>query len=447
MLNNASRDFIKKVSDFVIENSLLSKEKKYIVALSGGADSVSLLSAMKDMGMNIEAATCNFHLREDESDRDENFCIDLCRKWNITLHRAHFDTQTYAKTHKISIEMAARDLRYRYFEELRKDIDASAICVAHHIDDVVETVLINLLRGTGIKGLRGIVPKNGHILRPFLCVTRKEIEAYLKSIKQDYVTDSTNLVDDVTRNKIRLNLLPMLETISPSVRSNIYNTSINISEAYELLTSAEQDAEKQVKHGDVINISELRKRSSPEYILFCILRKYGFSSSTIKQIYKSLDNDSGRVWVSETHDLLLDRNKLVIREKIQTPSKEMIIPETGVYIYNKNTTFSFSIENVDSSFIISKSKKCVCLDAKNIVFPLIIRTVREGDRFMPLGMKRNKLLSNYMTDAKKSLFEKQSQLVITDSTDRIIWLVNERPDDRFRITAETASALRISLRG
>lgn len=445
MLNDTNNDFIKKISDFVTEHALFDKHLKYIVALSGGADSVALLSVMKVMGMDIEAATCNFHLRGEESDRDETFCVELCEKWNITLHRAHFDTLTYAKKHKISIEMAARDLRYRYFEELRNDIQASAICVAHHIDDAVETVLLNLLRGTGIRGLRGIVPQNGNIIRPLLCVTRKEIEKYLEYINQNFVTDSTNLVDDVVRNKIRLNLLPMLESINPAVRSNIYNTSLHVTSAYGLLETAEQEIERLVMEGNKIKLSELRKQSSPDYVLFCILSKLGFSSSMIKQICRSLDNCSGRIWSSSTHDLLLDRNTLVIREKQPVASKEMKIPETGIYVYKENMKFSFSLDNVDKSYVISKTNDCVCLDAKTIVFPLTIRIMKEGDRFMPLGMHGFKLLSDFMTDKKKSVFEKQTQLVVTDAQDRIIWVVNERPDNRFRITSETVSALRIAL--
>lgn len=177
------------------------------------------------MGIDTEAVTCNFHLRGKESDRDENFCVALCERLGIKLHRCHFDTRSYAEARKISIEMAARELRYRYFEQLRQDIGAEAICVAHHQDDSIETLLMNLIRGTGINGLKGIQPINGHIIRPLLCVGRKDIEDYLNSLGQDYVTDSTNLVDDVMRNKIRLNVIPLLETINPNVRK-IYSAPL-----------------------------------------------------------------------------------------------------------------------------------------------------------------------------------------------------------------------------
>ena len=200
----------------------VDKEKKYIVALSGGADSVCLLLKMLDEGRHVEAAHCNFHLRGAESDRDESFVVSLCSRLGVTLHRAHFDTREYASLHKVSIEMAARTLRYDYFEKLRIDIGAEAILVAHHRDDNVETVLMNMVRGTGIRGVAGIRPRNGHILRPLLDMSRSDIEAYLRERGETYVTDSTNLEDEATRNKFRLNVVPLLRTINPRASENIH---------------------------------------------------------------------------------------------------------------------------------------------------------------------------------------------------------------------------------
>ena len=193
-----------KVSDFIGKHQLLSHEGLHLVALSGGPDSVALLLVLRELGYKIEAAHCNFHLRGEESDRDEEFVKSLCNKLDIPFHIIHFDTREYATLHQVSVEMAARDLRYGYFRQLCQDIGAASVCVAHHRDDAVETLLMNLLRGSGIHGLTGIRPKNGAIVRPLLCVSREEIEQYLHSIGQDYVTDSTNLVNDVMRNKIRL---------------------------------------------------------------------------------------------------------------------------------------------------------------------------------------------------------------------------------------------------
>ena len=231
---------LQQVAGFIARNQLLAADNKYIVALSGGADSVALLLIMKALGYDVEAAHCNFHLRGKESERDENFCVSLCESLGIILHRIHFDTLTYAQLHKVSIEMAARDLRYSYFEQLRRDINADAICVAHHKDDNVETILLNLVRGTGMNGLTGISPRNGFILRPLLCIGREDILEYLEAENQDYVTDSSNLVDDVQRNKIRLNVLPLLENVNPAVKDNILTMARWIAEAFVAKRSCEK---------------------------------------------------------------------------------------------------------------------------------------------------------------------------------------------------------------
>ena len=198
-----------KVSDFIGKHQLLSRDSLHIVALSGGADSVALLHILSELGYRIEAAHCNFHLRGEESNRDELFVKELCEKNNIPLHLIHFNTEEYASLHQVSIEMAARDLRYHYFSQLCQDIGAASVCVAHHRDDAVETLLMNLLRGSGIHGLTGIRPQNGLVVRPLLCLSRQEIEDYLHSIGQEYVVDSTNLTDDVLRNKIRHHVIPL----------------------------------------------------------------------------------------------------------------------------------------------------------------------------------------------------------------------------------------------
>lgn len=218
-----------EVNKFIEENLYFSKDK-ILVALSGGADSVALLRVLLALGYTCEAAHCNFHLRGKESDRDENFVRGLCNELNILLHVVHFDTQTYATKHRISIEMAAREMRYEWFEKLRQECDASVIAVAHHRDDSVETFLLNLIRGTGINGLKGIAPLNGHIVRPLLNVSRQDILQYLEHLHQDYVTDSTNLQDEYMRNKIRLNILPMLGELNPSVSESIAETANRLAE-------------------------------------------------------------------------------------------------------------------------------------------------------------------------------------------------------------------------
>jgi tRNA(Ile)-lysidine synthase len=436
-----------KVADFIAKHQLLSHDALHVVALSGGADSVALLLMLKQLGYRIEAAHCNFHLRGEESLRDEDFVKSLCQTHDIPLHLIHFDTKEYATLHQVSIEMAARDLRYGYFHQLCQDIGASTICVAHHRDDAVETLLMNLIRGAGIHGLTGIRPKNGQIVRPLLCLSRQEIEDYLHRIHQDYVVDSTNLVDDVVRNKIRLRVLPLLCEINPNVAENIDKTAHYLQQAEKIfnntlslqinsLIEREEGSESQK-----VAIPSLQQLPSPEAFLHEWLTPFGFNSCQTEQIFAHLNGESGREFSTASHTLLIDRNQLIL-EPLQTPMKAMKIPETGHYRYTDNIRFSFEISNAIS---ISNSVFCATIDIADIQFPLTIRPVQTGDKFCPLGMKGHRLISDFLTDQKLSLLEKRRQLVVTDAHGEILWLVGLRIDHRYRVTNTTSSILRITV--
>ena len=443
-----------KVADFIGRHQLLSADGLHIVALSGGADSVALLLVLQRLGYRLEAAHCNFHLRGEESDRDEAFVCQLCETQNIPIHRAHFDTREYAALHKVSTEMAARELRYRYFEQLRQDLGADTVCVAHHRDDAVETLLMNLMNGTGIHGLTGIRPVNGYIVRPLLGVSRTEIEAFLHSIGQTYVTDSTNAVDDVLRNKIRLNLIPLMQQILPKSSENIAKTADYIKEVEAVYEAAMQSERHQIvtklrpaigmadRHeAEAVRIPELQALPSSECFLFEWLRSFGFTSAQILQIAKSLDAPSGTTFSSTSHVLYIDRNELIVASDYQVPSL-LRIPEEGVYTYQSNLKFKVSQTN---DIAILKSDDCISIDQATVEFPLTIRVFQSGDRFTPFGMKGSKLVSDYLTDKKLSLWAKRSQLVVTDANDHILWLVGHRIAHPFRITPSTTSVLRIEL--
>lgn len=446
MLN---KRFLQKVSKFIASHKLMECNGKYLVALSGGADSVALSLALRELGYDIEAAHCNFHLRGDESDRDELFCRCFCESNGIEFHVAHFDTEGFARLRKISIEMAARHLRYAYFKRLAEDIGASAVCVAHHQDDSVETVLLNLIRGTGIHGLTGIKPKNGGIVRPLLCVTRHEIEAALAEAGQDFVTDSTNLVDDVVRNKIRLDILPLMKEINPSVSDSIAKTASRVSDVADALDDvvggvASVSVEEKAKGAVVIHTGRLMTGPAPEYVLFRLLKGYSFVPSQVEQIYASASTGPGRVFVSSTHRLLIDRDCIVVEPLAEHGRRPMLVSECGVYVYDDSMKLRFERVERDSGFKVS-ADKCFCFaDASAVKFPLTVRTVEAGDRFVPFGMKGSKLVSDYLTDRKFNLFDKQRQLVVADALGRIVWLVNQRPDDRFRITDTTDAVLKIT---
>ena len=454
-----------RVRRFASVHELFVYGGKYIVALSGGADSVSLLFVLKhlehELGIGVEAAHCNFHLRGAESVRDEEFCKQLCERLSVPLHLIHFDTQAYADLHRVSIEMAARDLRYGYFENLRRDIEAQDICVAHHRDDSVETVLLNLVRGTGLRGLRGIQPRNGNIIRPLLSLSREDIVQYLDALGESYVTDSTNLHNDVKRNKIRLDVMPLLRELNPSVSQSIFESSLRVGEALKVFDEAMKRSIADVTatspshhltisppHHLVISVERLKQQPSPEYTLHEILSSYGFTSAQIEQIYGSLDTCSaGKIIASDSHELAFDRGSLLVqpRTNVADAARSMRIPETGTYVFSDSLKIKVAAEDCGDDYVPSRAADCVCLDASDIKFPLTLRHIEQGDRFAPFGMNGMKLVSDYLTDRKKNVFEKRAQLVVTDAQQRIVWLVGERTDNRFRISKETSKALRLTL--
>ena len=421
---------LSKVKDYIKQHNLLNSNDLYIVALSGGADSVALLLFLDEMGYQVHAAHCNFHLRGAESDRDEASCESLCLQKNIPFHRIHFDTLTYAETHHVSVEMAARELRYGYFEQLRKDIGASGICVAHHRDDSVETVLLNLIRGTGLRGLTGIQPRKGYILRPLLCVSRQEIEQYLQERGQEYVTDSTNLVADVLRNKLRLQIIPLLQTLNPAAIDNILRSTEHLAEAQLVLDSISYKL-KDVKQ---LYFSELEEFGSREYALYEWAKQYGFNGPQVKDM---LTAETGSVFSSSMgYDLLVDRDSYLVEPKLK-PYKEVRIPEEGTYILDEIT----KIKVKKCPAYVSKNPSVATLDAQKVAFPLTVRRVEEGDRMQPYGMRGTKLLSDLMTDCKLSLFDKRRQLVVVDAQGVVIWAVGLRVSQQVAVTDHTSEVL------
>ena len=423
-----------KINSFIKRYKLLDSNELYIVALSGGADSVALLLLLHEAGYKVHAAHCNFHLRGEESDRDEAFCVALCERLGVELHRVHFDTKTYAEVHKMGIEEAARELRYGYFEQLRKDVGAAGICVAHHRDDSVETVLMNLLRGSGLRGLTGIKPKNGYVLRPLLCVSRAEIEAYLAEKGEGYITDSTNLVPDVLRNKIRLQVLPLLRELNPAAAENIQRTAEHLAEAQAVL-----DMQLEVlKSHKVLDISNKNTIYSSEYVVFEWLKNYGFNGKQVSQI---LETETGRVFTSPTgYDLLVDRGRLLVEPSLK-PFKKVVIPEEGTFVFGDNRRFVVH----NTAAYVSKSPDIATVDAAKVNFPLTLRSVEEGDWMVPFGMTGRKLLSDLMTDRKMSLFEKRRQLLVVDAQGVIVWAVGLRTDARVAVGGASETVLEMSI--
>ena len=434
----------------VSEHQLLSPQRPTIVALSGGADSVALLLLLVQEGFPVVAAHCNFHLRGEESDRDERFVRELCHSYDIPLHIRHFDTSASAKEEGISIEMAARRLRYAFFEELRTTLGAEAIAVAHHRDDNNETLLLNLVRGTGLRGLSGMKWKNGHIVRPLLGVSRQEIVAFLKEKEQPYVTDSTNAETLYKRNKIRHELLPLLRELNPAIDEALSTTIEHLAEA-ELLyderikTYYAEGRLQSTPEGFCIDLNQLKSSTAPSTLLHEALKDYGFNPATVADIYAHLDAQSGTLFESADHlavihqgYLHVERRPDVFPETELALSGDVLLPD-GRRLCRRRCLRRELTE-------IPRSANTACLDADRLCGGLRCRRVTEGDRFKPFGMKGSKLVSDYLTDRKRSRLKKMKALAVCDEQG-IVWLVNERPSANHAVTPETQHVLLLEWKG
>lgn len=441
---------LKTIQAYISKHNLLTREGKHLVALSGGADSVALLLILKELGYNVDAMHCNFHLRGEESDRDENFCKEICATTGTELHIAHFNTIEFCRMNHVSIEMGARNLRYDYFHKLRHDLNAESICVAHHKNDTAETLLMNIIRGTGVTGLTAIRPKNGAIIRPLLCISRNEIEEYLKERHQGYVTDSSNLVNDITRNKIRLDIMPILHEINPSVIDAISNTAEHMWQAMPLIDESTRYYENKVKedteYGISINLHKLMQTPAPQHILYSLLSQYDISSSMIKQIYDNINAQTGKIWETENITIATNRGRLLVEKRLDAVNS-ITIPVVGTYNINNGHKLTVSIEEIHGGIQIDTSPNTALLDAATIKFPLLLRKTMPNDRFIPLGMKGKKLVSDFLTDRKLSILQKKRQLCVIDSTGQIIWLVNHRINNTNRITDRTIKIVRLRYTG
>ena len=421
---------VKKVKEFIEKEDLFSKQDKILVALSGGADSVALTRILITLGYHCEAAHCNFELRGEESDRDEDFVRNFCRSLNIKCHSIHFETRRYAAQQSISIEMAARELRYNWFSKICEESDCQVVAVAHHKDDSVETMLLNLIRGTGINGLLGIRPKNGNVVRPLLCASRQEVVEYLHRMNQTYVTDSTNLEDEYTRNKIRLNLLPLMEEINPSVKDGLVKTSSYLNDISKVYQQAIKESIDRIfiTPEKEISIEKLMNEPAPQALLFEVLSPLGFNSTQVEEVYGSLNGQPGKRFISSQWQVVKDRDLLLI-ERVKTANDK-----------NDKPQIIFEEVLLTKEFVIPKDKNTACFDANKFKGIISIRKWEKGDYFIPFGMKGKKLVSDFMTDSKFSLLKKEQQWVLS-CNDQIAWLIGERTDNRFRIDDSTQKVI------
>ena len=431
------------VRAYIEKQQLLSGDGPVLVGLSGGADSVALLALLVQLDYPCVALHCNFHLRGDESVRDEQFAREMARTQDVPFYKIDFDTTAYGAEHHLSIEMAARELRYNWFEEMRLRLGAQAIAVAHHRDDSVETVLMNLVRGTGIRGLGGIRPKNGYVVRPLLAVSRSEILDWLAEQQLSYVTDSTNLSDAYTRNFIRLRVLPLLEELNPSVKAAIARTADHLAETEAIYLHVVEKARRELLEEDFrIPIARLMEYPSPATILYELLKPYGFTRQVADDVFRSLTGESGKMCYSPDYRLLKDREYLLLSPVKKEEEQEYTFTADDIVeeIWRGPVELSFFKSVITTDFCFRKDKHIAYFDYDKLSFPLTLRKWKEGDWFIPFGMKGRKKLSDYFSDHKFSRMDKEQTWLLC-SGENILWIVGERSDNRYCIDKTTKSVL------
>lgn len=438
----------KEFEAFVNEQRLFSKNDRILLALSGGVDSVVLATLLLELGYTFSAAHCNFHLRAEESNRDAGFVIKWAECNGVELFVQDFDTYGYMQEKGISLEMAARELRYSWFENIMQENQFDYLLTAHHADDSAETFFINLLRGTGIAGLHGILPKNGNIVRPLLFATRKSILDYAESRNIQFVEDSTNSETKFLRNKIRHCVIPVLKEISPDFDSIIRKNIERLRDTETIFRSAIEKVQDEIiireKENIKISIAELQRLHPIGIYLYEILSDYGFNESVVNNVSMVLDAESGKRFYSKTHCLLKDREYLLIYP-IDKDEKETNY-SIDVEITSIIEPFKAKIEVLKELNFISVPKKAnvAMLDMDLLNFPLELRHWKQGDSFVPFGMKKKKKLSDFFTANKYSLLDKERQWLLC-SGNEIVWVVGKRIDDRFKISNSTKSVLKIEI--
>ena len=420
--------------NYIDEHKLFDFESKILLAISGGIDSVCLADLLVKSGYNIEFAHCNFNLRKLESDQDEIFVSNLANKYKIPFHHISFDTNNYASSNKLSVQMAARELRYKWFEKVRQEISADYIAIAHNQNDNIETFFINMINGSGLKGLRAIQNKNNFIVRPLMFASRNQIEEYVKSESLNFREDSSNISKKYKRNKIGHDLMPLLKQMNPSIENTISEEIEIIRNTYsifkEQINRVVKEVSCQTDDGIKISKKELIKLEPIDTYLYEIFNVFGFTD--LKSIKNSIFSNSGTQFFSKSHQLLIDREFLFIEKTKDNFFRDVLIDEcTSALSSPLNISFKISEQEY-----IQKIKDAAYFDYEKLVFPLVIRKWKSGDKFIPSGMKGFKKLSDFFIDNKINRLLKEKTLILC-SNDDIIWVIGSRIDERYKATSKT----------
>jgi len=431
---------------YISQENLFQSDERILLAVSGGLDSSVMAELFHQAGFSIGIAHCNFQLRGEESSRDEQFVRHLAAKYKVPLYISLFNTASYARKNMLSIQMAARKLRYDWFEEILDKEGYAYLATAHQLDDQIETFLINLARGTGIAGLHGILPKQGRVIRPMLFASRQNLQDFAGKRHLSYVEDSSNASLKYTRNKIRHKIIPQFEKINPSFREEMAVTIQKLREAESIYHSIINKEKERLlisnDQGYKLSVPELKKLVPGRTWLYELLSDFGFTSSVVENIIASLDDQPGKVFHSPTHRLVKDREFLLITlhpETVPMNSFEAY-PEMAPGLPIK---LSFRLLK-RKAFIMPSDETIAMIDYDKLHLPLSIRKWKTGDYFYPLGMSNRKKISDFFIDQKFSIPQKEDTWLLC-SGDDIVWVIGERLDDRFKITSETKTVLQVRL--
>ena len=430
---------VKKFTDFIEKNALFTPDSKILAAVSGGMDSVLMAHLLKAAAYNFSIAHCNFQLRGDEAIADQEFTNNLANQLRVPFHTINFDTKSYATDKKISIQMAARELRYQWFMQISQQAGYDVIALAHHQNDAVETILLNLTRGTGIAGLHGILPKNGLLVRPLLFLKREEIADIVNENKLSYVEDSSNASAKYARNKIRLEVMPKLKELNPALEETFEQNLERFRDLELLLDERLSELKKDLfrfNDGELhIPIAEIKKLKPLPLLLYGLLQGYGYNKTTVDDIISALDKHAGRSFDSAVYRLILDRDLLILTEKIPQLSTPVMINKPDHEVRYQN--YKVTILHDDSPLIIKDNPLAVSIDAGLLVYPLTLRAWQQSDQFKPLGMKTSKKLSDFFIHEKVPLHKKQEIPLLVNGNGEIMWIGGYRLDERYKVSTKT----------
>ncbi|AQS94972.1 tRNA lysidine(34) synthetase TilS [Polaribacter sp. BM10] len=437
---------LQKLSNHINSKLPFLKDKKLLIAISGGIDSVVLTHLLATLNFNISLAHCNFKLRNLESDLDEEFVKNLAKKLQIDYHSISFETEKIAQQNKESTQITARNLRYNWFKELSNKHNFDYVLTAHHADDNLETFLINLTRGSGLDGFTGIPEINNSIVRPFLQFSRDEILNFATFNNISWREDKSNASTKYVRNKIRHQVLPVLKEINPNILATFSKTVANLQESKEIIKDRIEIISKDVieylddKKSFKINIGKIQQLKNPKAYLYQLLENYNFTE--FNDVYNLLKAQSGKQVFSKTHALLKDREFLILSERDFSTSEQKTfkINEKDAEILEP---VHLALEHLAEKS--TKNKNTIYVSKEHLQFPLVVRKWQNGDYFYPAGMQGKKKLSKYFKDEKMSLLEKNNTWLLCNSSDEIIWIIGKRQDNRFLTFSNNASLIKISL--